>query len=211
MAAGPGRPADGAGPGPARWRPLRAPGRPEGGAGQSHRFLRGGRARHPARQPHPLHRRGPPSRPQHCRQPGRRCRSGQGPRAAGQGDADPGGGRHRQPPGGADPGSGADPDRRFGDRAEHRHPAQPRQPARRGRADHPAPGQRPHRGAAAWRAGHRGGQAHDRRHRDPGVPRGGGRQCRRRAGQRPGAAGGQGVQAPRRHPDPAQQAGDRHR
>ena len=34
-------------------------------------------------------------------------------------------------------------DRQRRHRAEHQHPAQPREPARRGRADHPAPGCRP--------------------------------------------------------------------
>ena len=56
--------------------------------------------------------------------------------------------------------------------AEHHHAAQPRQRTRRGRADHPAAGRRPHRRAAARRAGRRARQADPRPHRDARDPHG---------------------------------------
>ena len=77
-----------------------------------------------------------------------------------------------------------------GDQAEHHHPAQPRQRARRGRAGDPAAGRRPRRGAAAGRAGHGQGQGHHRPHRD----------ARGAHGRRQRRGGGRGRRAPARCP-----------
>ena len=63
-------------------------------------------------------------------------------------------------------------------------PAQPRQRARRRRADHPAAGRRPRRRAAAGRAGHRARQGHPRPHRDARDPHGQRRAGRARSGAR---------------------------
>ena len=64
-------------------------------------------------------------------------------------------------------------------------PAQPRERARRRRADHPAAGRRPRRRAASRRAGHRARQGHPRPHRDARDPHGQRRARRARSGARP--------------------------
>ncbi len=61
----------------------------------------------------------------------------------------------------------------LGAQAEHQHAAQPDQRTGRRRAGDPAAGRRPHRGAAARRAGHRQGEGDPRPHRDAGNPHGG--------------------------------------
>ena len=69
-------------------------------------------------------------------------------------------------------------------RAEHPDPAQPRERARRGRADHPAAGRGARRRAAAGRAGHRARQGHPRPHRVARDPHGQRRAGRARVGDR---------------------------
>ena len=71
--------------------------------------------------------------------------------------------------------------------AEHPDPAQPRERAGRGRADHPAAGRRARRRAAARRAGHGARQGHPRPHRDARNPDGQRGPGRARAGARAAA------------------------
>ena len=71
--------------------------------------------------------------------------------------------------------------------AEHHDPAQPRQRARRRRADRPAAGRRPRRRAASGRAGHGARQGHPRPHRDARDPDGQ-RRARARSKRRSPAA-----------------------
>ena len=68
--------------------------------------------------------------------------------------------------------------------AEHHDPAQPRERARRRRADHPAAGRRPGRRAASRRAGHGAREGHPRPHRDARDPHGQRRSGRARSGDR---------------------------
>ena len=81
-------------------------------------------------------------------------------------------GRRRAPAGGGAQARGAEAHPGWRRRAEHPDPAQPRERARRGRADHPAAGRRPRRRAAARRAGHGARQGHPRPHRDARDPHG---------------------------------------